>query len=222
MKTTERLEARRLREHEGLSMKQIASIVGVSLSSVSLWVRDIELDAVKNASMRSRAARRRGEARAAHARALRRDAQGRGRERAVHGDPLHLAGCMLFWAEGDKHRNGVSGYLSRASAVRSSTSTRSTARRNAATSFRMGPARWHTTTHAQCSRSTARSRSTAASTAPHGSASRLARRARSSPVPAVGRWRRGRPVRSGRPRPSRRSRARRPCACRPARAPPRR
>jgi transcriptional regulator with XRE-family HTH domain len=107
MKTTERLEARQLREHEGLSMKQIASIVGVSLSSVSLWVRDIELDAVKNASMRSRAARRRGEARAAHARALRRDAQERGRERAARGDPLHLAGCMLFWAEGDKHRNGV-------------------------------------------------------------------------------------------------------------------
>lgn len=107
VKTVERLEARRLRQEEGLSMKEIARVVGVSLSSVSLWVRDIELDTVKNASMRSRAAQRRGEASAAQARALRRDAQERGREQVRQGNPLHLAGCMLFWAEGDKCRNGV-------------------------------------------------------------------------------------------------------------------
>jgi hypothetical protein len=79
-------------------MKEIARVVGVSLSSVSLWVRDIELDTVKNASMRSRAARRRGEAPAARGRAARRDAQRRGRKQADQGDPLHLAGCMLYWA----------------------------------------------------------------------------------------------------------------------------
>lgn len=107
VKTVERLEARRLRQEEGLSMKEIARVVGVSLSSVSLWVRDIELDTVKNASMRSRAAQRRGEASAAQARALRRDAQERGREQVRQGNPLHLAGCMLFWGEGDKCRNGV-------------------------------------------------------------------------------------------------------------------
>jgi hypothetical protein len=88
-------------------MKEIARIVGVSLSSVSLWVRDIELDEVQHASLRCRAARRRGEASAAWARARRREAQQLGRERARDGDPLHMAGCMLFWAEGDKHRNGV-------------------------------------------------------------------------------------------------------------------
>jgi hypothetical protein len=33
-------------------MKEIARIVGVSLSSVSLWVRDIELEGIQRASMR--------------------------------------------------------------------------------------------------------------------------------------------------------------------------
>jgi transposase-like protein len=107
MKTEERLEARRLRQEDGLSMKEIARVVGVSLSSVSLWVRDIELEDVQQASLRCRAARRRGNATAARARAVRHDAQKRGRERARQGDPLHIAGCMLFWAEGDKHRNSV-------------------------------------------------------------------------------------------------------------------
>jgi hypothetical protein len=26
---------------------------------------------------------------------------------ARHGDPLHLAGCMLYWAEGSKRRNAI-------------------------------------------------------------------------------------------------------------------
>lgn len=88
-------------------MKEIARIIGVSLSSVSLWVRDIELDDAQQASLRSRAARRRGEASATWARERRGKAQQLGRKRALDGDPLHIAGCMLFWAEGDKHRNGV-------------------------------------------------------------------------------------------------------------------
>lgn len=107
VKTEERLEARRLRGEEGLSMKDIARFIGVSLSSVSLWVRDIDLDDVQHASLRCRAARRRGEATAARARAVRREAQERGREQARRSDPLHMAGVMLFWAEGDKQRNSV-------------------------------------------------------------------------------------------------------------------
>jgi hypothetical protein len=77
------------------------------LSSVSRWVRDIELDDVREASMRSRAAQRRGRATAARWRGVRAEAQQSGRERARSLDPLHLAGCMLFWAEGDKRRNSV-------------------------------------------------------------------------------------------------------------------
>jgi hypothetical protein len=88
-------------------LKEIARIVGVSLSSVSLWVRDIDLDEVQQASMRSRAARRRGEASAAWARARRRAAQQTGRRQARRSDRLHLAGCMLFWAEGSRERNAV-------------------------------------------------------------------------------------------------------------------
>jgi hypothetical protein len=88
-------------------MKEIARILGVSLSSVSLWVRDIELEDVQQASMRSRAARRRGKASAAWARSRRRRAQEAGRRQARRSDLLHMAGCMLFWAEGSRERNAV-------------------------------------------------------------------------------------------------------------------
>jgi DNA-binding transcriptional regulator YiaG len=43
VKTVERKEARRMRRAEGRSIKEIARLLGVSTSSVSLWVRDIEL-----------------------------------------------------------------------------------------------------------------------------------------------------------------------------------
>jgi hypothetical protein len=33
--------------------------------------------------------------------------QAEGRNAARLGDPLHLAGCMLFWAEGSKRRNVI-------------------------------------------------------------------------------------------------------------------
>src|SRR3954451_14924427 len=45
MKTRERERARQLRRDEGASIKEIARRVGVSVSSVSTWVRDIELTA---------------------------------------------------------------------------------------------------------------------------------------------------------------------------------
>jgi hypothetical protein len=38
-------------------------------------------------------------------RAIRRGFQEEGREAARRQDPLHLAGCMLYWAEGSKSRN---------------------------------------------------------------------------------------------------------------------
>ncbi|MFL5944790.1 MAG: helix-turn-helix domain-containing protein, partial [Gaiellaceae bacterium] len=55
MKTQERELARQLRRREGLSVKKIARRLRVSQSSVSLWVRDIELtptqqDALMNAA----------------------------------------------------------------------------------------------------------------------------------------------------------------------------
>jgi transposase len=47
MKTRERTLARKMRRDEGASIKEIASRLGVSPSTVSLWVRDIALTAAQ-------------------------------------------------------------------------------------------------------------------------------------------------------------------------------
>jgi Homeodomain-like domain len=112
MKPAERLEARRLRAEEGASIKAIASRLGVSVSSVSSWVRDIALrdDQVAALAAANPAvnAQRSGSARWSDiCRQRRRQWQADGRARARAGDPLHHAGCMLFWAEGSKARNNA-------------------------------------------------------------------------------------------------------------------
>jgi predicted transcriptional regulator len=104
-------EARRLRL-EGRSVKEIVVMLGVAKSSVSVWVRDIKLTDEQKTELHqrrgqfgernhgSRVNREQGlETRLAFQRA--------GRERARENRPLHLAGCMLYWAEGAKGRNGV-------------------------------------------------------------------------------------------------------------------
>ncbi|MEP7291210.1 MAG: hypothetical protein ABI835_05480, partial [Chloroflexota bacterium] len=107
-KPHERVEARRLRR-EGMSLKDIAKLLGVAKASVSVWVRDIPLTDEQNATLRdkyhhydakikgSRANFQKGlEQRIAY--------QQEGRAKAREGDSLHLAGCMLYWAEGSKSR----------------------------------------------------------------------------------------------------------------------
>jgi transposase-like protein len=111
MKTRERQAARELRR-EGESIKEIARCLGVSKSSVSLWVRDIELTSEQHAALQARNALHERQVRARRAsaekyRTLRRTYQGDGRLRAQANDPLYAAGCMLYWAEGDKCRNSV-------------------------------------------------------------------------------------------------------------------
>jgi len=101
-----------LRRGEGRSIKEIARIVGVSVSSVSLWVRDIKLTPEQNAALLARnpAHNRQGKGRAiaaANRRAERISAQQSGRNLARSGEALHVAGCMLYWAEGAKHRNTI-------------------------------------------------------------------------------------------------------------------
>jgi predicted transcriptional regulator len=109
MKTVEREEARRLRREEGLSVKELAGLLGVSKSSVSLWVRDIELTNEQRAVLRNRM--RTGCAGSswvvARATERRKQAQRQGREIARCGSALHAAGCMLYWAEGSRNRNAV-------------------------------------------------------------------------------------------------------------------
>jgi transcriptional regulator with XRE-family HTH domain len=107
VKTKERVRARELRAQRGLSVKHIARIVGVSRSSVSLWVRDIPLTEQQIEVLRQQTPaynrQLRGATRNAEKGRARRSAfQEEGRALARRGDPLHVAGAMLYWAEGDK------------------------------------------------------------------------------------------------------------------------
>lgn len=111
VKPIERTHARRLRG-EGHSIKEIAARLGVSTSSASRWTADIALAPEFAEELRLRNPAVVGHtagtlARSAAARALRVAAQREGRAVARLGDPLHQAGCMLYWAEGSKDRNTV-------------------------------------------------------------------------------------------------------------------
>ncbi|MDQ4030100.1 MAG: helix-turn-helix domain-containing protein [Actinomycetota bacterium] len=112
MKTAEREQARVLRREQGQSIKQIAAALDVSTSSVSLWVRDIELtdeqlDALRLRNQALNGQRVGARVRSTLARGLRLGAQEGGRRLARRADALHAAGCMLFWAEGSRARNAV-------------------------------------------------------------------------------------------------------------------
>lgn len=90
-----------------MSVKEIARTVGVAPSTVSLWVRDVPLTAEQLESLRQRnpAYNRqlRGATRnAERGRARRLEYQDEGRRLAALRNPLHVAGAMLYWAEGDK------------------------------------------------------------------------------------------------------------------------
>ena len=111
-KPNERREARRLRR-QGEPFKRIAAQLAVSVSTVHGWTRDIELtEEQKVQNLRGP----RGPQNPAHIarrteswrkknRDRRRTYQEEGRKRARLREPLHIAGCMLYWAEGTKDRN---------------------------------------------------------------------------------------------------------------------
>jgi hypothetical protein len=108
MKTRERERARLLRRERGLSVKQLTRILGVSKSTISVWVRDIELSDEQRARLEAQSSWGRlagSQTNAVRGLARRTKAQRLGRARARKGGTLHVAGCMLFWAEGGKHRN---------------------------------------------------------------------------------------------------------------------
>jgi hypothetical protein len=98
-----------------MSIKRIAARLHVSPSSVLYWTRDITLSPEQRKRNQTgptgpqspELIRRRTEAIRQTGRARRTAFQRKGRERARLGDPLHLAGCMLHWAEGSKARNSV-------------------------------------------------------------------------------------------------------------------
>jgi transposase len=113
-KPAEQELARKLRR-AGLPYKRIASRIGVSSSSVHGWTKDIELtEEQKTSNLRGprgqqnpELVRRRAESWAARCRAARLASQEDGRRAAREWDPLHHAGCMLYWAEGAKSRHTI-------------------------------------------------------------------------------------------------------------------
>jgi transcriptional regulator with XRE-family HTH domain len=107
MKTEEREKARELRRSRGLPIKQIARLVGVGPSSVSVWVRDVpltskQLEALQQMNPAYNRQLRGANQNAERGRDRRRAHQDEGRATAKRGEPLHVAGAMLYWAEGDK------------------------------------------------------------------------------------------------------------------------
>lgn len=104
MKRKEREEARRLRR-DGRSIKSIAAEIGVSSSSVLSWTTDIELSAEQRKHLMGRTGAFAGAVvRRDRALAVRVQSQQRG-QLECGAFNLHLAGCMLYWAEGAKTRN---------------------------------------------------------------------------------------------------------------------
>jgi transposase len=109
MKTPERRRARALRA-AGLSVREVAKAVGISQSSASLWVRNIVLTPQQRRALDDRGERGRAVTRrrkAERARAIRKGYQEEGRRLVRERGVSYAAGCMLYWAEGDKSRNSV-------------------------------------------------------------------------------------------------------------------
>jgi transposase-like protein len=110
VKTRERELARELRRTEGASIKEIARRTSAAQSSISRWVRDIELTEEQREALRIAAYHGHIKGRTMNA-LLRREArvmaQEEGRMLAAQGDRLFVIGCMLYWAEGGKDRNQV-------------------------------------------------------------------------------------------------------------------
>jgi hypothetical protein len=101
-----------MRRDEGRSVREIATLLSVSVASVSRWTADITLAPGFIEALRQRNPAVNGcltgtREQSAARRATRMEAQARGRELAQHPTRLHLAGCMLYWAEGSKDRNTV-------------------------------------------------------------------------------------------------------------------
>ena len=111
-KAQEQAAARKLRR-QGEPLKRIAARLGVSVGSVHQWTRDIKLSPEQH---RHNLVGPRGPQNPEHIakrvtswklknRLRRLGYQTEGRARARERDPLHMAGCMLYWAEGSKSRN---------------------------------------------------------------------------------------------------------------------
>jgi len=104
MKADLKGKARELRK-VGIAISKIAKELGVSKSTISLWVRDVSLTSEQKYKLADRSLRDLSRVMAFKNRRI--NYQNIGRMRVFSEDPLYLAGCMLYWGEGAKGRNFV-------------------------------------------------------------------------------------------------------------------
>lgn len=105
MKSKEKELAIKLRK-EGKSVKYISKKLNVSKGSVSVWVRGIILTDEQKFNLSKNPGRFIGaKNRSDKARKNRLESQKEGMKIAKNKNWLHVAGCMLYWAEGAKHKN---------------------------------------------------------------------------------------------------------------------
>jgi hypothetical protein len=108
-------EAARVLRAQGMPYKRIAAQLRVSVGFVHEWTKDIRLSPEQiEANLRGPGGplnpdrvQRAAASWAARCRSRRAVCQEEGRATARRGDPLHLAGCMLYWAEGAKARTAI-------------------------------------------------------------------------------------------------------------------
>lgn len=108
MKTVEKEQARRLRR-EGKSINQIVKEANLTKSSVSLWVRDIQLTKTQRKELSEKgrsveSVERRRISRLANAQAKRQIIIDQAKEDfdEISPEQLKLIGAMLYWGEGGK------------------------------------------------------------------------------------------------------------------------
>jgi hypothetical protein len=93
---------------QGKSIKQIAAQLKIAKSTASVWTRGITLTPAQVEGLLKREIT--DEQAIAHGNIFRNRrlaAQDIGRERVWSEDPLYLAGCMLYWGEGNKSKNAI-------------------------------------------------------------------------------------------------------------------
>lgn len=108
MKKYEQKKAKELRR-QGYSLNRIKDMLGVSKSSVSKWVKDIEIENEDGLlkTTQEKLLNYRDNEKKKHLE-LRKLYQKEGYDKATSlSNPLHIQGCMLYWAEGGKSRNRV-------------------------------------------------------------------------------------------------------------------
>lgn len=93
---------------QGVSIKKIAKQLNIANSTASLWTRGITLTPEQIDKLAKREIT--DEQAIAHGNIFRNRrlvSQAIGKERVYTEDPLYLAGCMLYWGEGNKSKNNV-------------------------------------------------------------------------------------------------------------------